>query len=193
MPVAADGPDYLSAQWIPAHPQRYTVKASRHITHIVLHITDGGTPSAVVTAKNMFQDPPPDAAHRTSAHYVVGRDGAVVQCVRNKDMAHHAHDASVYSIGIEHNCRKSDTFLTGIQYLCSARLVLWLGRKLAIDVDDPRYLTGHSDIDTKTSHADCPQRALDWDVYRLAMQDSRTMGDGNSITRIWDFGAPPGH
>lgn len=71
---------------------------------LVLHYTAGGsTQSAIDTFLK------PDA---TSAHYIVGKDGEVVQMVRDKDIAYHAgkstwssyeahHSLNPFSIGIE--------------------------------------------------------------------------------------------
>jgi len=68
-----------------------------------------------------------------AAHYIVGRDGTVVQCVRHKDIAYHAGPANEWTIGIEHNTRSGkDKKLTAAQYLKSAELVLWLCSKLGI-------------------------------------------------------------
>ena len=71
---------------------------------------------------------------RSSAHYIIGRDGEVVQMVLNADTAHHASQANSRSIGIEHNANKPtrsnprDLPPTAEQYEASARLVAWLCR-----------------------------------------------------------------
>jgi hypothetical protein len=120
------GNGFPGAIWIPAHPDRYTVKPSRTIDAIVLHATDGIAVDAPVTARNVFASPKEwDATqgtwHQQSAHYIVGRDGTVVQCVLHKDIAWHANAESLTTIGIEHNARETrDTTLTGIQYWKSA-------------------------------------------------------------------------
>jgi len=51
------GNGFPGAVWIPAHPDRYTVKTSRQIDAIVLHATDGSAVDARVTAKNVFGSP----------------------------------------------------------------------------------------------------------------------------------------
>src|SRR5262245_232165 len=99
---------YPGAVWIPAHADRYRAKSSRVIEEIVLHITEGGTDKAEVTAKNAFGIPKYLDRGKwkvQAAHYVIGRDGTIVQCVRHKDIAHHAGTANAWSIGIEHNTR----------------------------------------------------------------------------------------
>src|SRR5262249_54558153 len=152
--MAGDG--YPDVQWIPAHPKRFKVMESRTIDAIVLHCTDGGTADARVTARNLFACPPeigPDGKPRSqSSHYIVGRDGTVVQCVRHKDIAYHANLESDTTIGIEHNARDpGDKTLTDIQYWNSARLVVWLGQRLSLPMDR-WYIWGHSEIDPTTTH-----------------------------------------
>jgi N-acetyl-anhydromuramyl-L-alanine amidase AmpD len=157
---------------------------------IVLHITDGKAIDARQTARNVFASPPeagPDGKLRQqSAHYTVGRDGTVVQCVRHKDVAFHANKKNPNTIGIEHNARDhADTTLTDIQYWKSAQLVVWLGQQLGIPMDR-HYVVGHAEIDPTTTHRECPKRALDWDTYMKAIADVQALAQGHVSMRLWD-------
>ena len=187
--MAGDGfPDVI---WIPAHPDRYAVYGSRQIDAIVLHITDGKAVDARQTARNVFAQPKelgPDGKWRQqSAHYIVGRDGTVVQCVLHKNVAYHVNSENSYTIGIEHNARDpGDSTLTDIQYWKSAQLVVWLGQQLGLKVTDRWYLQGHSEIDPGTTHARCPQRALDWTTYMQAIADVLALAKGRPSMRLWD-------
>jgi N-acetyl-anhydromuramyl-L-alanine amidase AmpD len=145
------------------------------------------------TARNVFAQPKELGAdgkwRQQSSHYIVGRDGTVVQCVRHKDVAFHANTENSYTIGIEHNARQpGDTTLTDIQYWKSAILVIWLGQQLGLPVfdSDRWHLQGHSEIDPTTTHTMCPQRALNWDTYMLAMSDVRAAAQGHPSMRLWD-------
>jgi hypothetical protein len=84
--MAGDG--FPGVEWIPAHTDRYAVKHSRKIDAIVLHITDGKALDARQTARNVFASPKELGAdgkfRQQSSHYIIGRDGTVVQCVRHK-------------------------------------------------------------------------------------------------------------
>ena len=73
-----------------------------------------------------------------SAHYLVKRDGTVLQLVRDDDIAYHAGnwDYNQESIGIEHE-RYSGGELTTAQYQASAQLVQWLTGQYAADVVFP--------------------------------------------------------
>jgi N-acetyl-anhydromuramyl-L-alanine amidase AmpD len=108
--------------------------------------------------------------------------------VLHKDIAWHANAESLTTIGIEHNARETrDTTLTGIQYWNSAELVVWLGRQLGIPMDR-WYIWGHSEIDPGSSHSRCPQRALDWDTYMLAIREVQAVAEGRPRSqpmRLW--------
>jgi len=183
------GDSFPGALWIPAHADRYMVKASRVIEKIVLHITEGGTADAQVTARNAFGGKKylqNGVWKNQAAHYIVGRDGTVVQCVRHKHIAHHAGTANARTIGIEHNTRAGiDTKLTNAQYLKSAGLVVWLGQQLSIPMDR-RYILGHSEADAGTSHSRCPGRVLDWDTYMAAIAHVQAVARGHTPMRLWD-------
>jgi N-acetyl-anhydromuramyl-L-alanine amidase AmpD len=187
--MAGDG--FPGVIWIPAHADRHQVKASRQIDAIVLHITEGRAVDARQTARNVFAQPRQLGAdgkwRQQSCHYVVGRDGTVVQCVRHKDVAFHVNTENSYTIGIEHNTRSpEDTKLTGKQYWNSAKLVVWLGQVLGLPVSDRWYLQGHSEIDPNTTHKRCPQRCLDWDTYLRAIYDVRALEHGRVSMKLYD-------
>jgi N-acetyl-anhydromuramyl-L-alanine amidase AmpD len=186
--MSGDGfPDVI---WIPANPQRYFKMASRTIDAIVLHSTDGTAIDAQQTARNVFASPPEIGSdgkpRQQSSHYIVGRDGTVVQCVRHKDVAYHVNAENPTTIGIEHNARSpQDTTLTDIQYWKSAQLVRWLCKTVGIPMD-PWYIWGHSQIDPGTTHSSCPQRALNWDTYWQALNDAQAVEQGRTPMRLWD-------
>jgi N-acetyl-anhydromuramyl-L-alanine amidase AmpD len=182
------GDGFPGATWIPAHADRYTVRSSRIIDEIVLHITEGGTTKAAMTAKRAFGIP--KYLHNgkwkvQASHYIVGQEGEVVQCVRHKDIAHHAGGANEYTIGIEHNTLSSDTRLTGKQYLSSAQLVVWLASHLGIRLNR-HFIIGHSEADPGTSHSRCPNRVLDWDTYMQAIAHVQAVAQGRTPMRLWN-------
>lgn len=155
-------PEYPNAVWIPAHPSNYASARSRNIDCIVIHITSGDARFPEQTAAFFARQ----RTRSSSAHYIVGRAGDVVQCVRNRDVAFHAHRVSRRSIGIEHVVSVArNEYPTPAQYRASAELVAWLGHTLQIDVTDPAKVQGHSDIDSQTTHA-CPTSRWNWKEYR---------------------------
>ena len=188
--MSTDG--FPGAIWIPAHTDRYARRDSRVIDEIVLHITEGGTDKAEVTARNAFGIPrylQNGKWMQQAAHYIVGRDGTVVQCVRHKDIAFHAGPANDWTIGIEHNTRSGkftkDTKLTAAQYMKSAELVLWLCNMLGF-APDRYHISGHSEADPSATHSSCPQRVLNWDLYVAAISDRQEIAQGRTPMRLWN-------
>src|SRR4051794_6712505 len=66
------------------------------IRYIIIHDIEGSAGSAV----NTFRAP----GAKTSAHYVIDKNGSIIQMVHEADIANHAGHAAFngYAIGIEH-------------------------------------------------------------------------------------------
>ncbi len=122
-PVDRDYPDAIG--FIQANNYKIPSEGTREIDSIVIHIT-GGPATTESSAVNHFLDNTSNA----SAHYIVNRQGEVIQMVRDKDIAFHARSANKTSIGIEHVNRwnsEAKEYPTDEQYTASAKLVNWLG------------------------------------------------------------------
>lgn len=173
--LEAPTPEYLGAsRFAPAHPSNFrAVSAPREVNQIVIHITDGG--SRIAGTIGWFQNPNQRNARgnpiHVSAHYVVGRDGEVVQMVRNNDVAWHANVANAHSIGIEHVANTRGLLPTEEQYAASARLAAWLCRQYGLPIDRVHVL-GHAETDTHTTHTDCPNAVWDWDHYMECVREA---------------------
>lgn len=96
------------------------------IDHIVIHYT---TSRSIEGTISWFKNAP--AGKRTSAHYIVGRDGALVQMVNDSDSAWHAGVMNPRSIGIEHVAADGDEITTE-QAITSSRLIAWLMQEYPI-------------------------------------------------------------
>ncbi len=105
-PVGASG-----AQWTPSPNFNARVPSGVPVDTVVLHSTCTSTNETGETVR-LFQDP----ASKVSSHYVVGKDGQVVQMVSESDRAWHAGacrwqgrtDVNSCSIGIEMVHRDQD-------------------------------------------------------------------------------------
>lgn len=173
------GADYPQAQWVPAHASNF--RRGRPVaapTLIVIHETDGHADAAPVA--EMWQG----ANHGSSAHFVIGQDGTVIQCVALADTAWHAHEANGRSVGIEHSARTpgelghDDPGLppSDVQYQASARLVAWLCRELQLHPTRVAVL-GHVEADKTTTHTLCPTGCgFDWQKYMTLVQAAYDAG-----------------
>jgi hypothetical protein len=183
-------PEYPGAsRFVPAHPTNYRARSSpRTIERIVIHITDGGANINGTVSWFASQHQPP--AGPSSAHYVVGQDGEVVQMVRNNDVAWHAHTANGNSIGIEHVANSRGLRPTQDEYDASARLVCWLCRQYGIPADRD-HIVGHNEADPTTTHRGCPTVAWDWDVYMATVAAACASSNGEAAAPAAEsLGAP---
>lgn len=107
----------------PARQEATTHKSSRggaRIDHIVVHYT---TSRNINGSISHFKTGTP----RTSAHYIVGQDGALVQMVADDERAWHAGNSQMNarSIGIEHVAKLGDK-ITDAQSATSIALIRFL-------------------------------------------------------------------
>src|SRR4051812_8976659 len=110
--------DYPSAVWKPAAVGNYEAGSGRAtgVRWIIIHTTEGTTSSAVAT----FQDP----NSNVSAHYIVSRDGSVIQMVLERDVAYAAGNYSYNVAWINIECERSGSQVpTTVQYQAVADLV----------------------------------------------------------------------
>jgi hypothetical protein len=110
------------------------------IRRIVIHVTEGSFWGSVRWLRN-------ERAH-ASSHYVVSRNGRIVQLVHLSDIAWHAGNwgMNVQSVGIEHEGYTYDPAgFTQAQYRASARLTAYLARRSLIPIDRV-HVIGHGQV-----------------------------------------------
>lgn len=110
------------------------------IRKIVVHVTEGSFAGSTQWLRN-------HRAH-ASAHFIVGRDGSIVQLVHQSDIAWHAGNPRVNreSIGIEHEGMTYDPAgFTAAEVDASARLAAWIARRSLMPIDR-RHIIGHAEV-----------------------------------------------
>jgi N-acetyl-anhydromuramyl-L-alanine amidase AmpD len=164
--------EYPLAACLQADASNYRKAGRSSYRYIVIHCTDGHEMARPVA--EMWQQP----KHGSSAHFVVGQDGAVFQCVSLADVAWHAHAVNSSSVGIEHSARTPGELSatdpgsppSQALYDASAKLVAWLLRRVGL-TPSRDTIQGHAEIDPATTHEDCPLGCgWDWDRYMAAVQ-----------------------
>lgn len=167
--------EYPLATWSPS--PNHSSRKGAVVDKVVIHITDGGP--SLKNCVDRFQRPETKA----SPHFVIGRDGTVVQLVTLDRAAWHASGWNRESVGIEHIARtpgelknwpklSRDTrrkliecdedaeavtdpglLPTEAQIAASAALVKWLCERLGLPMDR-EHVRGHYECPT-TTHEDC--------------------------------------
>lgn len=116
------------------------------INAIVLHYTTGSTTEGTLS---WFESNP----RSVSAHYVIGRDGAIYQMVDDSERANHCVGANRHSIGIEHVATAGQQ-LSPRQEESSIALIRWLVAQYEIPLE---RIQGHRYADDYTgAGTDCP-------------------------------------
>jgi N-acetyl-anhydromuramyl-L-alanine amidase AmpD len=106
---------------------------------IVIHDTEGRFIGSVSVLQR--------ARTRGSAHFVVSRNGQIVQLVPVRDVAWHAGNGwwNLHAIGIEHEGWAGRRAYTEPEYRASAQLVAYLARRWSIPLDR-RHVIGHAEV-----------------------------------------------
>lgn len=178
------------ALWVPAHPSNYHARPAGALVAYSLgvqHITSGH-PDALAVAQ-MWQCPKGSKSnpHGTSAHFVIGQDGTLIQCVPLRFAANHAHSTNAFSYGVEHCAREPGEFgpkdpglpLSPAQYATSAKLNAYLLKAAGLTPTRHLNLEGHAAADSATTHTGCPEAVaggFDWVRFM-----SMTMGEWQQL------------
>jgi N-acetyl-anhydromuramyl-L-alanine amidase AmpD len=114
-------------------------RSARSIDQVVVHVTEGTFWGSVRWLRRRRSG--------GSSHFVVSREGRIVQMVDLKDVAWHAGNlwTNRRSIGIEHEGHTRYGGFTEPQYKASARLLAYLSRRLGISLDR-RHVIGHNEV-----------------------------------------------
>lgn len=155
----------LIKQFIPS--PNFSSRNGRTIDMVVMHYTDGGSAQGAI---NRFLDP----REQVSAHYIIERNGDIIQMVNDSEKAWHAKAANPRSIGIEHVALPGQN-MAPAQQESSIALVRWLVATYDIDTDN---IKGHRFAPGNIDTTDCPdhlfgekneQAVKDWVAEHIAM------------------------
>lgn len=195
-------PEYPGAvAWLP-HAHFWPGRAGHRIRYVVVHGTASPDMATAEAVARYFQT----TTRETGTHYIVDKDGAVVQCVREEDSAWGngavtaGHDPwwgtrgnpNLETISIEHVKlgAKNEDALTPAQAAASFRLIAYLSAKHGIPrrrADAEGGITGHTSIDP-VHRAFCPG-AYPWEGLFGYLEGAGKMGvpegwrdDGATLT-----------
>jgi N-acetyl-anhydromuramyl-L-alanine amidase AmpD len=187
-------PDEPGVLWVPTDHRWAGGNTPRYV---IVHGTGSSLSETAQHVAQFFQtnDPP------TSTHYVIGRDGAVVQCVAEADAAWGNgvisagadvwwHDnPNNYTISIEHvNDSANSTPLTAEQQAASFALIGHICERHGIPkrpADASGGITGHYSIDP-VNRAHCPGN-YPWAALWAALGANVTYSDANMGQGFKDY------
>jgi hypothetical protein len=180
--------EYPGAAWMP-HRHFWEGRSGHHIRYVIVHGTASPDMATAAAIAHYFQT----TTRETGTHYVVGKDGAVVQMVREADSAWGngivtaGHDPwwgtrgnpNLETVSVEHvkiGAHNEDA-ITPAQAAASFRLVAYLCAKYAIPArraDAAGGITGHYSIDP-VNRKFCPG-PYPWDGLFSYLEEVGAMG-----------------
>ncbi len=156
----------MSTSILNAAPDAIRSRDGRPIDRIVIHTMEGTLAGTI----RWFQTPvgaDPNRKVATAAHYLIGKDGSIVQMVPDVKKALHAGSKTEAgwndrSLGIEHEGYARDVNHPTALLESSALVTAILCRKFGIPVDR-MHIIGHSEV-PGVDHTD-PGDTWPWDAY----------------------------
>lgn len=139
-------------------PNRYSRPQTklRKVTNIVIHWVGNANTSAQAN-RDYFESLKTKRIY-ASAHYIIGLNGEIIECIPEEEVAYHAKAANSYSIGIE-NCHPDWTGEFNSQtYRSLIELCVDICKRYALDPEEalmrhydvtrklcPKYYVSHTD------------------------------------------------
>lgn len=114
--TAVDRVSKPAVEYIPS-PYQFS-RDGTDIDYIVVHYT---TTRSIQSTIDHFKSNAKDVA----CHYIIGRDGRIVQMVKDKKKCYHGNSKNNRSIGIEHSAAPGDE-IAEKQEIASLQLIRWL-------------------------------------------------------------------
>lgn len=151
--------------------------ANEKIDTLIIHDTESPGVSKAQTIANFFLNP----SSQVSAHYIIGKDGEVIQCVLDDKRAWHAGPSHYrgrtrvndFSIGIELvNAQTGHDPFTNAQYNSLIALTANLMTRFPIAYD---HITGHHQVSDYPWIKRDPAKNFSWQRYLDGVRKFRTV------------------
>lgn len=163
-------------------------RGAASIDQVVVHVTEGNFVGSVRWLRNR--------ASHGSSHYIVSRNGEVIQLVSITDVAWHAGNrwTNRRSVGIEHEGYTFQGDFTDAQYRASAKLVAYLAHRYSIPVDR-EHVIGHHEVPNPrrpgmyggaNGHQD-PGPHWDWKRYLALIEEYSKSPEQPEYVRTMDI------
>ncbi|HEY9724716.1 MAG TPA: N-acetylmuramoyl-L-alanine amidase [Oscillatoriaceae cyanobacterium] len=150
--------------------------ANETIDTLIIHDTESPGVSKAQTIANFFLNP----SSQVSAHYIIGKDGEIIQCVLDGKRAWHAGPSHYrgrtrvndFSIGIELvNAQTGKDPFTDAQYNSLIALTADLMDRFPIRYD---HITGHHNVSDYPTIKRDPAKNFSWQRYLDGVRKFRT-------------------
>lgn len=162
-------PDYVTKDYLTVNSYSRPGTALKKIRGIVIHYV--GNPGTTAKAnRNYFESLSAGTDHvYASAHFVVGLEGEVIQCIPLTEISYASNQRNVDTISVE-VCHPDETGkFSAVTYDRTVELTAWLCREFHLTSDD---VIRHYDVSGKN----CPKYYVEhpeaWEQFRADVQDA---------------------
>ena len=156
-------PDFVTVDYIATNPYSRPGTPLREISAVVVHYV-GNPGSSAKNNRSYFQNLALTHETYASAHFLVGLEGEILQCVPLTEIAYCSNTANDYSVSIE-VCHEDETGEFSAQTMESLQaLVAWLCETFSLDPEES--VIRHYDVTGKI----CPKYYVEneeaWTAFR---------------------------
>lgn len=171
-------PDYVTAELLDENPYSRPGTALEKIDAVVIHYV--GNPGTTAAANRNYFETLSDGTDQVyaSAHFVVGLEGEVVQCVPLTEIAYASNSRNEDSVSIE-VCHPDETgVFSPVSYERTVELTAWLCRTFRLDPETE--VIRHYDVTGKI----CPKYYVEnpeaWAQFQSDVAEKLAEESGNS-------------
>ena len=156
-------PDFVTVDYLPLNEYSRPGTPLKEISGVVVHYV--GNPGTTAAAnRSFFANLALTHETYASAHFVVGLEGEILQCVPLTEIAYCSNSANDYTVSIE-VCHPDETGeFSPVTYARTVELTAWLCRTFKLDPSQD--VIRHYDVTGK----ECPRFYVEhpeaWDAFR---------------------------
>jgi N-acetylmuramoyl-L-alanine amidase CwlA len=161
----------LDIQLIPPNPFNRTQRALEEINGIVIHNT-ANPGSTAQNNRDYFASQKTGQGRNTSAHFIVGLEGEIIQLIPTAEWAHASNHRNKDTISIEVTHPKANGKFNDATYDSLVHLVAWLALRNDLQAED---VIRHYDVNGKVCPAYYVHSPEAWEQFRKDVQRSIDM------------------
>lgn len=177
---AIDGsrPD-LDVELLTVNPYSRPGTALTQVNGIVIHYTANPGATAIAN-RNYFENLKDTHTTKASAHFIVGLEGEIVQCIPTAEIAYASNDRNSDTLSIECCYEKDDGSFNRETYESVIRLTAWLCNKFGLTSEQ---VIRHYDVTGKL----CPLYYVEhedaWQQFKADVDTAIQAGENNTGTQ----------
>lgn len=162
-------PDYIDVQLLDINPYSRPGIALKEVNAIVIHYT-ANPGSTAQQNRDYYNNLQTSHTTKVSAHFVVGIDGEVIQCIPTVEMAYASNSRNTDTIAIECCHKSEDGAFTKETYDSLVKLTAFLCDKYGLTGDD---VIRHYDITGKLCPLYYVNHPDEWEDFKKDVDKKR--------------------